>query len=78
MSEAYEQIQVRATDLPKMAFAMVLGTFVSQVMQQEDCNTPSTFQHLMTLIFRDYISLFIHVYLDFIFLNSIEEHENHA
>ena len=38
MSEAYEQIRIKTTDIPKMAFATILGTFVSQVMQQGDCN----------------------------------------
>ena len=48
MSEAYEQIHIIMTDIPKMAFATILGTFISQVMQQGDCNAPSTFQRLMT------------------------------
>ena len=51
MSKAYEQIRIRMTDIPKTAFATILGTFVSQVMQQGDCNTPSTFERLMTAIF---------------------------
>ena len=44
-----------------------------------DCNTPSTFQWLMTTIFRDCISWFIHVYLNdiFIYSRSIEEHKKH-
>ena len=33
MSEAYEQIRVRPEDVPKTAFAMIFGTFVSLVMQ---------------------------------------------
>jgi hypothetical protein len=58
MSEAYEQICVRPADIPKTAFATILGTFVSQVMQQRDCNTPSTFQWLMTAIFQEQIRRF--------------------
>ena len=38
MSEAYEQIRIKPTDIPKTAFATILGMFVSQVMQQGDCN----------------------------------------
>ena len=65
--------------IPKTAFATILGTFVSQVMQQGDCNTPSTFQRLMTAIFRDYIGKFVHIYLDdiFVFSNTLREHEHH-
>src|ERR1700749_2935347 len=79
MSEAYEQILVALKDVPKTAFATIFGTFVSRVMQQGDCNAPSTFQRTMTLILRDFIGRFIHVYLDniFIYSYSIEEHEEH-
>ena len=55
MSEAYEQIRVRPKDVPKTAFAMIFGMFVSLVMQQGDCNAPSTFQRLMTAVFHDYM-----------------------
>ena len=40
MSEAYEQICIRNEDVPKTAFTTIFGTFVSQVMQQGDCNAP--------------------------------------
>ena len=48
-------------------------------MQQGDCNAPSMFQQLMTAVFCDYITRFVHVYLDdiFIYSSSIEEHEAH-
>ena len=79
MSEAYEQICIRPEDVPKTAFSTIFGTFVSQVMQQGDCNAPSTFQGLMMAVFCDYIAWFVHVYLDniFIYSSSIEEHEAH-
>ena len=68
MSEAYEQIRMRPEDIPKTAFTTIFGTFVSLVMQQGDCNTPSTFQWLMTTVFREYITRFVHV---FFFLNLL-------
>ena len=79
MSKAYEQRCIVPEHIYKMVFATVLGTFRSQVMQMGDCNAPSTFQRLMTAIFHDCISQFIHVYLDniFIFSCSVEEHERH-
>ena len=43
MSEAYEQIRIIPEHVHKTAFATVLGTFRSQVMQMGDCNAPSTF-----------------------------------
>ncbi len=79
MSEAYEQICIRPEDVSKTAFATIYGTFVSLVMQQGDCNAPSTFQRLMTSVFCDLIARFVHFYLDdiFIFSLSVKEHERH-
>ena len=79
LSDAYEQVHIRAEDVDKTAFAMISGTYVSHIMQQGDCNAPATFQRLMTSIFRDVIGRFMHVYLDdiFIFLNTVKEHKRH-
>ena len=48
-------------------------------MQIGDCNAPATFQRVMTMIFREYIGHFLHVYLDdlFIYSNTIAEHQEH-
>ena len=79
MSEAYKQICVCNEDIPKTAFTTIFGTFVSWVMQQGDCNAPLTFQRLMTSVSHNFITRFVHVYLDDIFIYSltIEEHKNH-
>jgi hypothetical protein len=79
MTNAYEQILVHEEDIPHTAFATIYGTFHSRVMQIGDCNAPSTFQRLMTSIFREHIGQFVHVYLDdiFVYSDSIEEHEEH-
>ena len=79
LSNTYEQVQIELEDIWKTAFAMISGTYMSLVMQQGDCNTPVTFQHLMTVTFRDHIGCFIYVYLDdiFIFSDTLEEHELH-
>lgn len=77
--DAYEQVRIMPDDIWKTAFATIRGTFTSAVMQQGDCNAPATFQRLMTSIFQDVIGVFIHVYIDdiFVFSDSIEEHESH-
>ena len=49
MSEVYKQICVCDKDVPKTAFTTIFSTFMSRVMQQRDCNAPSTFQRLMML-----------------------------
>lgn len=77
MSDAYEQIRVVLEDVSKTGFATILGTYLSHVLQQGDCNGPSTFQRLMTHIFRERIGRTVHVYLDdiFIFSDTLAEHE---
>jgi len=79
ISNAYELIRVEPTDVWKTAFATIAGTFASNVMQQGDCNAPSTFQRFMTHLFRDFLGKFLAVYLDdvFIYSDSIKEHEEH-
>ncbi len=79
LSDAYEQVRIVPEDVWKTAFSSIYGTFVSHVMQQGDCNAPSTFQRLMNSIFQDYIGDFLHVYLDdlFIFSDTIDDHEKH-
>ena len=79
MSEAFEQIRVIPEHVKHTAFTTVKGTYFSHVIQQGDCNGPSTFQRLMTAIYRDHLGLFVHVYLDdiFIYSDSIEDHQRH-
>ncbi len=79
MTDAYEQVRIVERDIPKTGFSTIYGTFQSYVLQQGDCNGPSTFQRLMTVIFRTEIGLFVHVYLDdiFIFSASLSDHEKH-
>ena len=79
LSDAYEQVQVCVEDVNKTAFVTIAGTYVSNIMQQGDCNAPATFQCLMMLIFQNVIGKFMHIYLDdiFIYSNSVEEHKQH-
>lgn len=79
LTDAYEQVRVEPSDVWKTAFSTVYGTFVSEVMQQGDCNAPSTFQRIMNMVFRDFIGVFMHAYLDdlFVFSDTVEDHERH-
>jgi hypothetical protein len=79
LSDAYEQVHIHLEDVDKTAFATISGTYMSLVMQQGDCNTPATFQCLITAIFRDVIGKFMHCYLDniFVYSNSVKEHKQH-
>lgn len=79
LSDAYGQVRIVPDDVWKTTFATIWGTFTSAVMQQGDCNAPATFQQLMTSIFQDVIGVFMHVYIDdiFMFSDTIEEHQKH-
>jgi hypothetical protein len=48
MSDAYEQVRVEPGDVKNSAFSTIVGTFLSHVVQQGDCNAPAMFQRLMT------------------------------
>jgi len=78
-SDAYEQIRTVPKDIHKSAFATIYGTYMSHTMQIGDCNAPATFQHVMMMIFRDFIGIFLHAYLDdlFVYSNSVDKHEKH-
>jgi hypothetical protein len=50
MLEAYEQIRMDLAHGSKTAFATILGTFRSQVMQMRDCNEKVNFVFCMILL----------------------------
>jgi RNase H-like domain found in reverse transcriptase/Reverse transcriptase (RNA-dependent DNA polymerase) len=66
-------------DVHKTAFTTIFGTFVSNVMQQGDCNAPSMFQRSMNITFREFIGIFLHMYLDdlLVYSDTVEEHQWH-
>jgi hypothetical protein len=76
--DAYNQVWTVPKDVYKNAFAMIYNTYVSHIMQIGNCNAPAMFQHIMTMIFWDYIGIFMHAYLDdlFIYSKMLEEHEH--
>jgi hypothetical protein len=80
ISDAFEQMRMDPKDESKTAFATIMGTFTSWIMQIGDCNSPATWQRMMNLMFRDYIGRFMHVYLDdiFVFSETIADHSKHT
>ena len=55
MKNAYEQIRVIPEHVPRTAVTTPDGNMVSNVLQQGDCNVPSTHQSLMNHLFSPYI-----------------------
>ena len=62
ISNAYELIWVEPEDVWKTAFATISGMFASNVMQQGDCNAPSTFQRFITHLLQDLVGKFVYAY----------------
>ena len=79
ISNAYELIQVEPEDVWKTAFVTISGMFASNIMQQGNCNTPSTFQRFITHLLQDFVGKFVYADLDdiFIFSDTVEEHQEH-
>ena len=77
LSDAYEQIRVEPSDVINTAFSTYVGTYVSHVMQQGDCNAPSTFHRFICLVFRDRLYLGVYPFIDDVHggTDTIEEHE---
>ena len=78
MTDAYEQMRVVPEDVPKTLFSSPLGTYVSTVLQQGDCNGPSSWQRLMTHVFRDRIGVEVWAYIDdvYVFTDTVVDHED--
>ena len=64
MTDAYEQICVETDCVLLTAFATPWGTYVSNVLQQGDCNGPSTFQRVISWALREEIGLTIHAWFN--------------
>ncbi|SJK99843.1 uncharacterized protein ARMOST_03154 [Armillaria ostoyae] len=79
-SNAYEQVRVEPAHVERTAILTPDGNMLSLVMQQGDCNAPTTFQAIMNLIFLLYIGRFMEIYLDdiIVYSNTLEEHMKHV
>jgi hypothetical protein len=79
LADVYEQVRVEPNNIQKTVFSTIMGTYISNVVQQGDCNAPAIFQRLMMSIFRDVIGRSHHAFIDdvFIYSDSIEDHKHH-
>ncbi|KAM8939366.1 gonadotropin-releasing hormone receptor [Pelodytes ibericus] len=61
---AYNLVRVHEEDEWKTAFRSRYGHYEYTVMPFGLCNAPATFQHFLNNIFRDYLDVYMIVYLD--------------
>src|SRR6266480_501852 len=80
LMDAYFQIRVEPEDEKHTAFKTPDGRmYNSRVMQQGDCNSPSTFMRIINYILQSFLGIFVFVYLDdiFIYSDTLEDHIDH-
>src|SRR5947199_3710548 len=80
LMDAYFQIRVEPEDEKHTAFKTPDGQmYNSRVMQQGDCNSPSTFMRIINYILQSFLGIFIFVYLDdiFIYSDTLKDHIDH-
>ena len=73
------QIGVRDSDIPKIAFRTRYGHYEFILMSFGLTNAPSAFMDLMNRILKQYLDLFVIVFIDdmLIYSRSEEEHASH-
>ena len=77
---AYNLVRIRPGDEWKTAFRTRYGHFEYTVMPFGLTNAPAVFQHMANDIFRDFLDIFIIIYLDdiLIYSKTQEDHDNHV
>jgi hypothetical protein len=75
----YQQLKIRASDIPKIAFITRYGLYEYTVMSFGLTNAPAYFMYLMNNVFMEYLDKFVVVFIDdiLIFSKTAEEHDEH-
>ncbi|XP_053575173.1 uncharacterized protein LOC128664360, partial [Bombina bombina] len=74
---AYNLIRIRKGDEWKTAFNTRFWHYEYLVMPFGLCNAPAVFQHFVNEIFRDFLNIFVIIYLDDILIFS-QNHQDHV
>jgi hypothetical protein len=79
LCSGYNQIKIRAKDIPKTAFTTTYGLFEYLVMLFGLMNAPAHFIYLMNSVFMPELDKFVMVFIDdiLIYSRSMKEHEEH-
>ena len=75
----YHQLRVRECDIPKIAFQMRYGHYEFIVMSFGLTNAPTAFMDLKNRVFRQYLDMFVIVFIDdiLVYSRNKEDHANH-
>jgi hypothetical protein len=64
LRSGYQQLKIRATDIPKTAFITRYGLYEYTVMSFGLTNAPAYFMYLMNKVFMEYLDKFMVVFID--------------
>ena len=80
MRDGYHLLRMANGEEWKTAFRSRYGLFEYNVVPFGLCNAPAAFQHLMNEVLREYLDVFLVIYLDdvLIYSNSKAEHKRHV
>jgi hypothetical protein len=79
LRSGYQQLKIRASDIPKTVFITQYGLYEYTVMSFGLTNAPTYFTYLMNKVFMEYLDKFVVVFIDdiLIFSKNEEEHDEH-
>jgi hypothetical protein len=76
---AYNLIRICPGDEWKTTFRIRYGHFEYVVMPFGLINVPAVFQHMVNDVFREFLDIFVIIYLDIlVFFKTLEEHHIHV
>ncbi|CAA7013913.1 unnamed protein product, partial [Microthlaspi erraticum] len=79
LASGYHQIPIDVADVRKTAFRTSYGHFEFVVMPFGLTNAPAAFMRLMNDVFREYLDVFVIIFIDdiLVYSRSQEEHATH-